>query len=113
MSEQLIHVAVPMWSTIQPKFIPKSPVMTVREQTHGSDRAPRTHSPICLDLSAAQADPRHCRSPRAKPWLCSPSRWPPRRVVADGRRAPDRAAAADVTDPCADQDRASRRSADD
>jgi hypothetical protein len=27
------------------------------------------------------------------------------RVVADGRRTPDRAAAADVTDPCAEQDR--------
>jgi hypothetical protein len=38
---------------VLPKFIPKSPVMTVREQTHGSDRAPRTHSPICLDLFAA------------------------------------------------------------
>jgi len=25
-------VAAPMWSTIQPKFIPKSPVMTVSEQ---------------------------------------------------------------------------------
>ena len=76
--------------------------------------APRgTHSPICLDLSAVLADPRHCRSPRAPPWLYSPSRWPPRRVVADGRRTPDRAAAVDVTDPCADQDRASRRSAGD
>ena len=32
-------------------------------------------------------------------------------VEFGGRRTPDRAAAVDVTDPCADQDRASRRSA--
>jgi hypothetical protein len=31
-SIHLSRLAVPMWSTIQPKFIPKSPVITVSEQ---------------------------------------------------------------------------------